>query len=112
MSEYTYFVSAEKNLRGLNSNEINDYILGAWETRMPDYALEHWSGHGQAFGKRKLNLKNIFKGRKHRTYITTYDVSFSVATFEQATRIFTSLQHLTKDDGVTIRLGVYPTEEH
>jgi len=112
MSEYRYFVYAEKNLRGLNSNKINDYILGAWETRMPDYAMEYWSGHGQAFGFRKLTWKNIFKGRRHRSYIKSYDVSFDVSTLEEGKNLLASLQHLTKDDGVTVRLGVYPTEEH
>lgn len=108
MSEYTYFISAEKNLRGLSSNEINDYILGAWETRMPADAMEHCSGHGQAFGIRKLTLKNIFKGRKHRTYVKSYDVSFSVPTLEEGKNLLASLQYLTKDDGVTLHLGVYP----
>ena len=87
--------------------------MGAWETRMPDYAMEYWSGHGQAFGFRKLTWKNFFRSRRHRSYITSYDVSFNVSTLEEGKNLLASLQHLTKDDGVSIRLGVYPnhTEE-
>ena len=108
MNEYNYYVEVIKRFRYDESLKVDEYILGQWEERMPADALEHWSGHGQAFGYRKLNLKNIFKGRKHRTYIKSYDVSFSVSTLEEGKNLLASLQHLTNDDSVTLRLGVYP----
>ena len=108
-TKYAYGVNAEKTFDG--SDDIHSYILGAWEDKMPASAMEYWSGHGQAFGFRKLTLKNIFKGRRNRTYITSYDVSFYTDTLEEATKVVESLQHLTKDDKVTVRLFVYPINE-
>ena len=78
---------------------------------MPASAMKYWGGHGQAFGFRKLTLKTLFKGRRNRTYMTSYDVSFNTNTLEEATRVFESLQYLTKDDGATVKLGVYPINE-
>ena len=108
-TKYCYSVDAEKRFD--DSDDIHSYILGAWEDKMPASAMEYWSGHGQAFGFRKLTLKNIFKGRRKRTYITSYDVSFNTNTLEEATKVVESLQHLTKDDNVTVRLFVYPINE-
>ena len=108
-TKYAYYVSAEKRFD--DSDDIHRYILGAWEAYMPPSVIEHWSGHGQSFGFRKLTLKNFFKGRRNRTYITSYDVSFHADTLEDAIKVFGSLQHLTNDDGVTVKLGVYPNNE-
>ena len=108
--KYWYSVTAEKRF-GYDSDDIHSYILGAWEDKMPASTMEYWGGHGQAFGFRKLTLKNIFKGRRKRTYATSYDVSFYCDTLEDATKVFGSLQYLTNDDGVTVRLNVYPNDE-
>ena len=108
-TKYWYSVNAEKRFD--DSDDIHSYILGAWEDKMPASAMEYWSGHGQAFGFRKLTLKNIFKGRRKRTYIKSYDVSFYTDTLEEATKVVESLQHLTKDDKVTVSLFVYPNNE-
>jgi len=109
-TKYCYWIGAEKRFE-YDSDDIHSYILGAWEDNMPDSAMEHWSGHGQAFGFRKLTLKNIFKGRRKRRYIASYDVSFGADTLEEATKVFESLQYLTNDDRVTVRLNVYPINE-
>ena len=106
---YCYYVSAEKRFD--DSDDIHEYILGAWEDKLPASVMEHWTGHGQAFGSRKLTLKNFFRGRRARTYITSYDVSFNTDTLEDATKVFGSLQYLTNDDSVTVKLGVYPNNE-
>ena len=108
-TKYAYGVNAEKRFD--DSDDIHSYILGAWEDKMPASTMEYLSGHGQALGFRKLTLKNIFKGRRKRTYITSYDVSFNTNTLEEATKVVESLQHLTKDDNVTVRLFVYPINE-
>jgi hypothetical protein len=108
-TKYAYGVNAEKTFD--DSDDIHSYILGAWEDKMPASTMEYWSGHGQAFGFRKLTLKTVFKGRRKRTYITSYDVSFYCDTLEEATKVVESLQHLTKDDNVTVRLFVYPNNE-
>ena len=110
--KYWYSVNAEKRFHpNDDSDDIHSYILGAWEDKMPASAMKYWGGHGQAFGFRKLTLKNIFKGRRNRRYVASYDVSFYTDTLEEATKVFESLQYLTKDDGVTVKLGVYPNNE-
>jgi len=109
-TKYWYSVNAEKRFE-YDSDDIHSYILGSWEDKMPASAMEYWGGHGQAFGFRKLTWKNIFKGRRKRTYITSYDVSFYCDTLEEATKVFESLQYLTNDDRVTVRLNVYPKNE-
>jgi hypothetical protein len=108
--KYWYSVTAEKRF-GYDSDDIHSYILGAWEDKMPASTMEYWGGHGQAFGFRKLTLKNIFKGRRARRYVASYDVSFNTSTLEDATKVFESLQYLTNDDSVNVRLGVYPNNE-
>jgi len=115
MSDYTYYVNVERQftLEEYEANLHNEYILGEWEGRMPQNLVGEWSGHGTAFGYRKLTLKNLFKGRKHRCYIRSYDVSFDVKTAEEGAMLVEQLKHLTKDEQVRLRLGCfyYPKEE-
>ena len=117
MSEsYKYYVSIEKRFSVSESDAglHNDYILGNWEDRMPQDLIGYWTGHGTAFGYRKLTLKNLFKGRKYRCYIKSYDVSFSIETAEEGAMLVEQLQHLTKEAGVILTLGVHftsPEEE-
>lgn len=98
--------TVEENVSGL----INEYILGAWEDKVPKevFDLGEWSGHGQAIGSPRLvnTWKRIFSRRK--SYITSYDFSIQVKSFEAASQIVELLKpEVEKDEMVTIRITGY-----
>tara|TARA_B100001939_G_scaffold146988_1_gene127366 strand:- start:2377 stop:2748 length:372 start_codon:yes stop_codon:yes gene_type:complete len=113
-TKYCYYVSVDKTFG--DSDDIHDYILGAWEDKMPASTAKYWSGHGQSFRPRKAKgfqwiLAKLRRSMRGKFSITSYDVGFTADTLEEATNVFKSLQYLTKEDRVSLRLSVYPNDE-
>ena len=48
-TKYCYYVSVDKTFD--DSDDIHDYILGAWEDKMPASTAKYWSGTGNRLGK-------------------------------------------------------------
>ena len=98
--------TVEENVSGL----IDEYILGAWEDKVPKevFDLGEWLGHGQGIGwQRLLNpWKRIFSRRK--SYIRSYDFSIQVKSLEAVSKIVELLKpEVEKDEMVTIRITGY-----
>jgi len=98
--------TVEENVSGL----IDEYILGAWEDKVPKevFDLGEWLGHGQGIGRPRLMnpWKRIFSRRK--SYINSYDFSVQVKSFEAASQIVELLKpEVEKDEKVTIRITGY-----
>jgi hypothetical protein len=98
--------SVEENVSGL----IDEYILGAWEDKVPKevFDLGEWLGHGQEIGwPRLMNpWKRIFS--RPKSYIRSYDFSIQVKSLEAVSKIVELLTpEVEKDEMVTIRITGY-----
>ena len=99
------FTVAE-NVSGL----IDEYILGAWEEKIPKEVFDvgEWLGHGQGIGRTRLMSpwKRILSRPKN--YIRSYDFSVQVKSIEDASKILELLKpEVEKDKMITVRITGY-----